>query len=117
MLALGMIASAAQHPDHRQVVVEPQHLRWAIALLARSEIHMPRVMRLITSTERGANVEILRMRIGSTGETGISQAALLDGESHRMSMRDFSEAISTLIATKHITSEHGPDGAVYKVRR
>jgi hypothetical protein len=117
LLAISMIMSASEHPVQRQVIVEEKHLNWAKVLLARSEAYMPRVMTLITSTEKGAFVEMLALYIGMAGERGVVGHTLLRGVSHRMSMRDFNEGISTLVASKRIERMDSPDGVAYRVRR
>jgi hypothetical protein len=117
VLAISMIISASEHPLQRYVLVEEKHLKWAMAVLARSEVYMPRVMTLITSTEKGACVEMLAMYIGLAGETGVVGSTLLRGVSHRMSMRDYSEAISTLLASKRIEGLDGPEGRIYRSKK
>lgn len=110
-LAISMILSASDDPLQERLVVQPRHFIHATKLLAAAEVHMPKVMTLITATERGAQVELLSMYIHLVPE-GVRKDMLLRSVSHRISLREFEEAISTLVASGRIV-RGGPDGATY----
>jgi len=111
-LALSMILSASENPEQRAPLVEPRHLRAAMSILKASEKYMPRVMTLITSTEKGAKSELLGMRIGLS-KRGILKSDLLGSVSHRMTLKEFDEAVATLVATGRVVRQTGPGGFSY----
>lgn len=106
-VALGF-AVAATDPT---LTIEKHHLEGAHELLTASEVFMPRVLRLITSTERGSLQEIVLSKIVSSG--GISKARLLRTMSHRLSSRDLAEIIDTLIHSRQIKAYHRDKDIVY----
>lgn len=111
-LALSMIMAASETPAASAPLVHPRHLTASMKILAESEKFMPRVMTLITSTERGAMAELLAMSV-SLMPKGVRKEDLLRGVSHRMTLREFEEAMSTLRHSGRVEVVSGPEGLVY----
>ncbi len=112
-LALSMIMSASENPEQTSPLVDIRHFRAAMTILAASERHMPKVMTLITSTEKGARAELLAMRIGLL-EGGVSKKDLLRSVSHKVTLKEFEEAIQTLVASERIKRVQVPGGLIYR---
>ena len=97
------------------LVLEEQHLKQGLEVLRQSEIFMPRVLRLITSNDKGALIEIIRQRIAVAGGA-INRSILLRSLSHRLDARELSDLLETLIQSKEIVVLSTGHGIVYKFR-
>jgi hypothetical protein len=92
LLKLGMVLSVCERPD---LTITATHLRGAKALLEQCELHMPRVLSLITSTEQGNLLSMLEGHITRAGS--IAKPDLLRLVSHKVGSRDLDLLMETLI--------------------
>ena len=115
MLTVATLLSASASPLQQPIVVTPRNIRAAIKTLESSELAMPKIVRLITATERGALGEILADYVYSRPK-GIEKEALLLSVAHRVSSREFDEVMNTLVGAGRVRRVLGPSGVVYLTR-
>lgn len=100
LLKLGMMFSVA---ETNEMVVEESHLRRALILLEQSELDMQHVVRLIASTDQGLITDIIIRTL--RGKQALSRNALLKSIAHRISSRELTEIMETLIHSGQVTCE------------
>ncbi len=109
MLKLGMVFSAGEGDS---LIIEGSHLEGAIKMLETSEAHMEEVLALITATEVGGLISLVRGRIQRA--RSITRTNLMRGLSHQMSAVELEGIIRTLIIGGHITESTDGSKRVYK---
>jgi len=87
-----------------RIVIDVPDLDGARALLAQSEVSMPRVLNLITSSDKGELLEEVHRRIAKFGK-GLTRQELLRVLSHKIDSRELSELIETLVHSGQIKCE------------
>jgi hypothetical protein len=73
---------------------------------------MPKLLTLLTASDKGALVETMALRVENM-PGGIRKEDLVRAMSHRMSLREFEDAIAVLYASRRIDLRPGPSGMVY----
>lgn len=101
LLKLALIFACQEHT----LDILPRHIIGAQAMLQKVEIGFPKVLTLLTSSERGSSVEFVYERIAQMGSQGIYRAHLMRLSSHKMNSRELDDILRTLMTT----------GRVYKV--
>jgi len=117
MLKVAMILSVSERPLKEPVEVLPRHITGAIQILEASEVYMPKILTLITSTERGALGEMMACNVEQMGEGGVGRADLMRSVAHKITVREFEELVGTLVAAGRIERLAGPGGTRYRARK
>jgi hypothetical protein len=107
MLSLAMIMAVSEEPAKMPVVIQARHIRAAIAILQQSEVYMPKILTMITSTEKGALGELLADHVRLL-PGGVSRENLLRSVSHRVSAKEFGEVMETLVQAGRVERGSGP---------
>ena len=92
LMKLSMVFAATEG----RLLLDENHLRRAEDLLSSSELYMPRVLALITTTGKGTSIERILLKIRGKGESGISRTDLMRSVSHQMDTRGLSDILQTL---------------------
>jgi len=101
MLKLGILFSASEGNSR---LILKRHLAGAEELLRQSELHMSRVLALISSTDKGALTEIIFEKI--VAREGMDRTTLMRAMSHRLDSNELSGVIETLIHSGRIQARH-----------
>jgi hypothetical protein len=97
LLKLGIILAVADRPMKDGVVtVEERDLVGARRLLENSEVNMPMVLSLITTSEQGQLTALARTIIRKGGANGISRPELLRAMSNKIGSRELDMLLDTL---------------------
>jgi len=113
-LKLSMILSIADPESRHDRLVYPRHFSAAISLLSQCEVWMPRVMALISATEKGALAELICTKLHA--RKSISRRLLLESLVHRIDARDLTEVIETLIQAGRIRCESNGRDIIYYLK-
>lgn len=116
VLTISMLLAVSEFPSATPVKIHRRHFVAAKEILATSEVFMPKILTLITSSEKGAMMELIASHVEQMAD-GVSRELLLRSVSHRISLRDFDEAVSTLIAAGRIERLSDARGTFYKRKR
>lgn len=98
LLKLGMLFAVSE--SRGEVKVERRHLEGALKALTYNEESLPRVLSLITATEKGARIEEVYRRI-SLART-VSRVEIMRSLSHKIDTRELTELLETLLHAKRI---------------
>lgn len=110
LLKVAMAFCAADNTDR---IVKDNHLLGAKDLLVQNEKHLKLVLSLITSSDRGSDVNAVKTVIARHGR--ISRSDLMRIMSHKMQSRELNEIIDTLILSGDIETVGTSDGSVVYV--
>lgn len=94
LLRIAMILSSVDTEGDR-IIVEGRHVETASDILGTVEPLLPRIINLITSSERGALTELVYVQIKGR-EGGVERRNLVRSVSHRISSRELDEILLTL---------------------
>ena len=83
-------------------LIKEDHIKRADLLLVETELRMPEVMSLITSTESGMLNALVFARIQAAGKDGLTRRRLVGMFSHRVSSAELYPVIQTLIESGKI---------------
>jgi len=97
MIKLAILFSVAETD---KMIIELRHIEQAYGLLLDAENHMVEVLSLITSTETGSKIELVRAFIRKRGECKVSD--LQRHFSRQMNSRELGELTHTLISSGEI---------------
>ncbi len=109
MLKLSMILSASEGLTNQ--IIEERHLRGAEDILKRSEVFMPRVLGLITMSERGAQIDTVGRYLEKKQQ--LSRQELLRSFIHQMDVRDLDIIIESLVHSGRIQVRSSGKGLFY----
>ena len=96
------------------MTIEVRHLETADALLVKAEQHMPKVLSLILSSEKGNLTESVYRTIARKSSGGLGRNDLIRSFSHKLSSKEMQEIIDTLAHSGRIKSE-ARDGTVFYI--
>jgi len=104
LLKVGMAFASSELSINKEghLLVERKHLEGSELLLSESEKLMPRVLALISSSEKGSLVEALYNKILSKGSRGMRKDEIVRSLSHRLSARDINDIIDILVHSNRI---------------
>jgi hypothetical protein len=93
LLKLGIIISTAERADR---VVTDKDLEAAKRLLENSERNMPLVLSLITTTEQGQLINLVKTMVKRPGKGGVARPDLMKSLSHKIGTRELDILLDTL---------------------
>lgn len=96
LIKVGMLFAVSTNSPQ----IEERHLIGADSILTASEQHMPRLLELVTSSDRGAMLNVVREKIFKAGK--ISRSDLLRMLSSKLDSRELTEITDTLIHSNQI---------------
>jgi hypothetical protein len=104
--------SASEHPAYGQIVVEERHLSAAYDLLRATEVTIPRIVMLLTCSEKGAIGELL-VEYARTSPGGLLYGDLLRSVSQKVTAREFDDVVTTLTRSGRMRVENTATGRRY----
>jgi hypothetical protein len=110
---VAMALSASESPLRGQISVERRHLAAAYDLLRATEVTIPRIIMLLTCSEKGAIGELLMEYARSAGTAGMLYSDLLRSVSHKVTAREFDDVLATLSRSGRLRVENSAGGRRY----
>lgn len=95
-------------------IIKRSYLKYAENLLNMAEKNLPKVMAMITSTEKGHNIDWVMKKILKTGVEGITRSALSRAISHRIDAKELAGILETLSEAEKIETVNTPNSSRLK---
>lgn len=111
LLKIAMAVMVAEDPEN--LTLDVYHLQGAKILLEEAEIHMERVVDLITSTETGSMSLEVHAFIAQNGP--VPRSTLLRRFSHRLDAKELSKIMETLILSNKVRTDAQRGSLLYEV--
>ncbi|QDP56814.1 MAG: hypothetical protein Unbinned400contig1000_33 [Prokaryotic dsDNA virus sp.] len=113
LMKLAMIHSASQS---NSMIVELNDMETANAILEQTEVRMPTITQMLTSTDAGEQLDFVRGVIEKAGQ--LNRTELIRKVSHKLKARDLDDILSALVQGGYIDAIHnGPRRMEYKYIR